>query len=338
MAGFVVGPWQVDPALSQIGPTPAKVVERRNEISQIVWPSMMSRFPALPLVAGFVSERTSTDRNDQTLVRNAVLQYPFPRTAELAAQGLADGALNIVVVDNAGGPVPSEPVRAVPIPGHPEATGVLLTHREGAETLHDLTVISAHGPHMLIQVVQYATPERAVDLAGRILDLQLPLIDTFVPTAPKPLATLPLDPTGLLARTVPLKPGQGDSMSSADYDPPGAIQLEGNPIQAGSAMRDAGVDTVAVSQTTVYQAGDADAAQRLAQALGDDLTTTRAAEPADEVPGIAGSRCMRVEDAGGLIAQHWCFATNDRFAFKAVARDLNNAHQQMAAQYLMLNR
>jgi len=185
----------------------------------------------------------------------------------------------------------------------------------------------------------FNTPRRnGLDLAGRILDLQLPLIDTFAPTAPTPLATLPLDPTGLLARTVPLKPGQGDSMSGADYDPPGAIQLEGNPIQAGSAMRDSGVDTVAVSQTTVYQARDADAAKRLAQALGDDLTTTRAAEPVDEVPGIAGSRCMRVEDAGGLIAQHWCFATNDRFAFKAVARDLNNAHQQMAAQYLMLNR
>ena len=103
-------------------------------------------------------------------------------------------------------------------------------------------------------------------------------------------------------------------------------------------MRDAGVDTVAVSQTTVYQARDAEAAQQLAQALGDDLTVTRAAQPADEVPGIAGSRCVRVEDAGGLIPQHWCFATHDRFAFKAVARELDNAHQLMAAQYLMLNR
>jgi hypothetical protein len=337
MAGFVVGPWQVDQALSRIEAAPAKVVQRRDEISQIVWPSMMSRFPALPLVAGFVSERTSTDRNDPTLVRNAVLQYPFPRTAELAAEGLADGALNILVVGNAGGPVPTEPVRAVPIPGHPEATGVLLTHQDGAAIVHDLTVISAHGPHLLIQVVQFATPERAVDLARRTLDLQLPLLDTFVPTPPKPLAELPRDPTGLLARTVPLKSGQGTSMSDADYDPAGAIQLEDNPIQAEGAMRDAGVDAVAVSQTTVYQARDADAAQRLAQALGDDITVTKAGQPAAEVPGIPASSCMRVAEAGGVISQHWCFATHDRYAFKAVARDLNNAHQQMAAQYLMLN-
>ena len=204
--------------------------------------------------------------------------------------------------------------------------------------MHELTVISARGPHVLIQVVQFATPERAAELAGRILDLQVPLIDTFVPTEPTPLATLPRDPSGLLARTVPLKPGQGDSMSDADYDPTGAIQLEDNPIQAGSAMQDAGVDTVATSQTTVYQARDAEAAQRLAQALGDDLAVRQAAQPVAEVPGLPGSRCVRIEDAGGLIPQHWCIATNERFTFKAVARQLDNAHQQIAAQYLMLGR
>ena len=129
---------------------------------------------------------------------------------------------------------------------------------EGTASVHELTVISARGPYVLIQVVQFATPERAAELAGRILDLQVPLIDTFVPTEPAPLATLPRDPSGLLARTVPLKSGQGDSMSDADYDPAGAMQLEDNPIQAGPAMQDAGVDTVAISQTTVYQARDAD--------------------------------------------------------------------------------
>ena len=336
MADFVVGPWQVDPTLTQIGAAPAKVVLHRNEITQVVWPSMMARLPSLPLVAGFVSERTSANPGDSTLLRNAVVQYPFPETAADAARGLADGALNIV--DHGGGPAMTEPVRAVPIPGHPEATGVLIKRLEGTASVHELTVISARGPHMLIQVVQFTTPERAAELAGRVLDLQLPLIDTFAPTAPKPLATLPLDPTGLLARTVPLKAGQGDSMSDADYAPAGAMQLEDNPIEAGAAMQDAGVGTVAVSQTTVYQTSDGDAAQRLAQALADDIAVTRAAQPAAEVPGIAGSRCVRAEGAGGLVSQHWCVATHDRFTFKAVARQLDNAHQQMAAQYLMLSR
>ena len=336
MAGFVVGPWQVDPALTQIGASPAKVIQRRNEIVQVVWPAMLARLPSLPLVAGFVSERTSTKPGDATLLRNALLQYPFPQTATDAAEALAAGALN--VVDHGGGPAMTEPVRPVPIPGHPEATGALMKRLEGTASVHELTVISARGPYVLIQVVQFATPERAAELAGRILDLQVPLIDTFVPTEPAPLASLPRDPSGLLARTVPLKSGQGDSMSDADYDPAGAVQLEDNPIQAGAAMQSAGVDTVAVSETTVYQARDAAAAQQLAQSLGDDIVERQSAQPAAGVPGLAGSRCVRTEDARTRIAHHWCIATNDRYTFKAVARELDNAHQQIAAQYLMLSR
>jgi hypothetical protein len=97
------------------------------------------------------------------------------------------------------------------------------------------------------------------------------------------------------------------------------------------------VDTVADSQTTVYQARDAEAAQRLAQALGDDIAESQAAQPAAGVPGLPGGRCVRIEDAARLIPHHWCIATNERFTFKAVARELDNAHQQMAAQYLMLS-
>ena len=99
-------------------------------------------------------------------------------------------------------------------------------------------------------------------------------VAAFVATKPDALATLPRDPSGLLARTVPLKPGQGDSMSDADYDPAGAMQLEDNPIQAGPAMQDAGVDTVAISQTTVYQARDAEAAQAYDAAI--DATANEA--------------------------------------------------------------
>jgi hypothetical protein len=88
----------------------------------------------------------------------------------------------------------------------------------------------------------------------------------------------------------------------------------------------------------VYQARDADAAQRLAQALVDDTAVSQAAQPAAQVPSLPGSRCVRIEDAAGLIPHHWCVATNEQFTFKAVARELDNAHRQIAAQYLMLSR
>ena len=64
-------------------------------------------------------------------------------------------------------------------------------------------------------------------------------------------------------------------MSNAAYDPAGALQLEDNPIQAGRAFTDAGVDLVSVSQTTVCQAKDPASAARRAQALADDTATRR---------------------------------------------------------------
>lgn len=127
-------------------------------------------------------------------------------------------------------------------------------------------------------------------------------------------------------------------MSNAAYDRAGALHLADNPIQAGRAFAGSGVDIVSTSQTTVYQAMDPASAQRLAQALGDGTAQLPASQPAPAVPGLPQSRCLRIDEEGGLIPRYWCIATADRFAFKAVARELDNAHQQMAAQYRILVR
>ncbi|MGH3552439.1 MAG: DUF7373 family lipoprotein [Mycobacterium sp.] len=140
------------------------------------------------------------------------------------------------------------------------------------------------------------------------------------------------------ARTLPLKQGQGDSMSNAAYDPAGALHLEDNPIQAAQAFTATGVDVVSISQTTVYRAGDPDGARRLAQSLGDATAQRPASQPAAVVPGLPGSRCVRIDGEGGLVPRYSCIAAADRFAFKAVARQLDNARQQIAAQYLILTR
>jgi hypothetical protein len=334
MAGHVVGPWQVDPRLTSPGPTGAVVLERRDQIGLVVWAAMLTRFPLAPFIVGFTCDRKAADPNDPTSLRTAVLRYPDAGSADAAAQGLADGALAMPVVAETAQPVPAAPLQAIPVPGHAEATGVLFSRPQGASVIQDLTVFSAHGPYVFIQVVSGAPAEVAAALAGRTLDLQGPLIDRFQPTDPAQFASLPLDPAGLLARTLPLKAGQGNSMSNAAYDRAGALQLEDNPIRAGQAFDDAGVDVVAASQTTVYQAADSDSAQRLADALAD---ARPGAQPAAAVPGLPQSRCVRVDEAGGVIHRHWCIATVDRYAFKTLAQQLDTAHQQMAAQYMILS-
>jgi hypothetical protein len=125
-------------------------------------------------------------------------------------------------------------------------------------------------------------------------------------------------------------------MSDAAYDRPGVLQLEDDPVAAGPALDAAGVDVVSVSQATVYQATDSAGAQRLSSALADQAAGRPGAQPAAVAPGLAHSRCVSLNDAGGLVAKFWCTATADLYALKTVARQLANAQQQLTAQYRML--
>lgn len=338
MAGYVLGPWQVDPTLSRPDTTGALVIANSQGLFNVLSPSMMTRTPLLPLIVGLVADRKAADPTDPTSLRTAVLRYSDPGAAAAIAAGMTAGALAMPVdMGPSTEPIPTQPVQSVPIPGHPDVNGALLTRSDGTQIIHELTVASAHGPYVLLQDAQTAqAPDRAAELAGRALDLQGPLIDQFQPTSPAQFATLPLDPTGLLARTLPATPGTGTSMSNAAYDPASALQLEDDPIAADAAFTAAGVEVVSISQDTLYQTRDADSAQRLAQALGDDTAKRPGSQPAAPVPGLTQSRCMQIDDSGGLIPHHWCIATVDRYAFKAVARQLDNAQQQIAAQYRIL--
>lgn len=235
MAGYVVGPWQVDSRLTRPGSTGAVVITDRLGIGTIVYPEMLTRSSLLPIIVGFSCERNAADPNDPTSLRNAVLRTADPGAATTIAEGLAAGALNMPpAVLKTASMIPTEPIRSIPIPGHPEATGILLVHREGDQAVEEVIAVSAHGPYVLLQVARSGQgPEQAAALAGRALDQQVPLIDSFAPTDPAQFAALPLDPTGLLARTLPLKPGQGTTMSDATYDRAGALQLEDDPVAAG---------------------------------------------------------------------------------------------------------
>lgn len=202
-------------------------------------------------------------------------------------------------------PTVTEPEQPVAISGHPDTSATLLTFQEGAQTVRELSAFTAHGPYVLLQVARCApAPNCQARLAARTLDLQLPLIDTFKPTAGQ-FSSLPLDPTGLLARTLPLPADQTTSTSGAIYPLAGALHLEENPVQTGPLLTAAGVDDVSVNLTTVYQGTDPAAAQTLAQAYSDTTAKTLGAQTAPPVPGLPQSRCIKVGGPGGLVPRYW---------------------------------
>ncbi len=337
MAAYVVGPWQADATLTAAGAqTTATVIESFDQLARVVWAPIAGGAYGLPFVVGFSSERQSPGTDPQMSLRNAVLRFADAAAASAAAQNMSARAMSMPRVPSAT-PIVTEPEQAIPIPGHPDAAGALLTFQEGAQSVRELTVFTSRGPYVLVQVARCASgPDCEAPLAAHTLDLQLPLIDAFSPTAPDQFAALPLDPTGLVARTLPLPRDQATSTSGAAYPPAGALHLEDDPVEADPALKAAGVDEVAVNLTTIYQSRDPAAAQTLARSYGDAAAKTPAAQSAPAVPGLPQSRCTRVAGANGLVPRYWCLATAGRYTIKAVARQVDNAHQQVAAQYRML--
>lgn len=336
MAPYVLGPWQADENLTE-GAAPAGVlVLSKDDLAFNLRAFIAAGAFGQPLVVGFVVDRHNADASAPTSLRNGVLRFADDRAATDAVAAMTNSAM-IEGVDPNVSPTLSEPPASIPVPGHPESSGLLLKYNADDTMKQEVTALTAHGPYVVFQVAQHPKgPDAAAALAARAIDLQLPLLDGFAPSNPAFFPQLPLDPTGLVARTLPTPPADPTAMSGSAYPPAGALHAEANPVVAGAQLSAAGVDQVSIGQTTLYQAKDAAAATQLAQALGDDAAELPTTQAAAAVPGLPDSRCLLVADAAGLVPKYLCLATLDRYAFKTSARDFTRAQQQLAAQYRML--
>jgi hypothetical protein len=200
--------------------------------------------------------------------------------------------------------------------------------------------VSAYTPHGLYVLFQFTGSQESADvaaaLAGTTLDLQIPLIDQFAATPMDQLDSLPIDPSGLLARTVPLKDPTMDDL--AVYAPRGALHFEPNLAAAERFYATSGISAVAVNRAWVYQTRDP---QSAAAAL-DGLVAVNAApgaryQPAPGVPGLPGARCFDRGTGPGLAETRYrCMAVADRYLVQATAAQDVDVRQLLAAQYLML--
>jgi hypothetical protein len=315
----------------------ASVVNGFNELGHVVWPPIIAGADGMPFVIGFMSERKAPGANPPMSLRNAVLRFATPDVANAVAHNMTEAAMHMPR-DRTVTPVVTQPETALPIPGHPDTRATLLNFLEGNQSIQEITALTAHGPYVVIQVARCAAgPDCEASLAARTLDLQLPLIDTFTPTDPRQFPTLPQDPTGLVSKTLPLPPDQATITSGAAYPPAGALHLDADPTHTGPALTAAGVDYASVNLDTLYQAKDPTGAQSLASTLADNAAAEPGTQRAAPAPGLPQSRCTQMFDPSGLASRYWCVASVDRYVIKVIARQLDNAHQQLAAQYRILS-
>jgi hypothetical protein len=336
MAPYVLGPWQVDASLTEGSAPAAVVVLSKDDFAFNLRARVSAGAFGQPFVVGFVADRHNADQSAPMSLRNGVLRFADDRAAGDAVAAMTSSTMTLPL-DASVRPALTESPSAIPVPGHPGSSGLLLKYTEDATPKQEVTALTAHGPYVVFQVVQHPKgPDAAAALAAHALDLQLPLLDGFQPSNPTFFPQLPLDPTGLVARTLPTPLGEESPLSGSAYPPAGALHAEANPVVVGPQLSTAGVDEVSIGASTLYRTKDAATATALAKDFGDAAAKQPSAQAAAGVPGLPDSRCLLVADANGLVPKYLCLATFDRYAFKTSARDFTRAQQQLAAQYRML--
>ncbi|OSC34416.1 hypothetical protein B8W67_06660 [Mycolicibacillus koreensis] len=278
-------------------------------------------------VNGFTVQRASAGSRGLYL-QNTVLRYGSPADARVAADELAGKGAKLAAPFDEDAPQD----RHLAIPGRPESRGIAWEEKD-----HNLLIFTAHGPYVLVQQAAAENPDAAADLVVRTLDKQIPLIDTFEPTPVDKIPDLPLDPTGLLARTLEPAPDQRDRLNYGHYEPRGSLAFSDDPFADEKLFAEAGVTEIVFNGTDVYHARDAAGAEQIVSAWAEDREQDW--DPADAIPGLDGSRCHQqvikpgTDDAESAYA---CLFTAGDYAVDVFAKQKTKLRQMAAAQYLLL--
>ena len=271
-------------------------------------------------VNGFASARTLEQKK---LLVNAVLRFEDDADAAAAATEMGETALKQPGIDG--------PARKAAIPGHPEAqasTYTALDRQIGK--FNAAQSFTAHGPYVLMQQAQSTeSVDVATQLVAKTLDLQGPAIDKFRATDLAEFADITIDPTGLLARTIPVDEEDATVTQNTTYEQRGALHFQNDPVRSAKLFSDTGTDLVAVAKTNVYEAEDAAGAAKIVDGFLAEVKPM--SQPANAVKNLPGSHCLRLQDGG-----FYCLASADRYAIETSGSKLLESQQLAAAQYVML--
>jgi hypothetical protein len=317
MADFVLGPWEVDGALIGTYLSSYYVIATPDVLEQLGPAPIAAAAGQHGLIDGFASARRDPDK---TAMVNAVMRFADPGAATAAAAAMGEASAKQSVM----GVTPT----VVPIPGHPEAVASTypFTPHGTQEVRATVRSFAAHGPYVFMQFVQTVEGvDHATGLVAKAIDAQAPAIDRFTPAGD--LAAVPLDPTGLLAKTLPAAPSE--SAKNAVYGTRGAEHFQSDPVSSATLFKDTGTTEVAMGSTNVYQTKDEGSALMVTNAFNKEISSD-GTKPADAISALPDSHCYALPKA------FYCVVPAGRYAIEARGTTLDDVHQQLAAQYVLL--
>ncbi|WP_194817405.1 hypothetical protein [Nocardia sp. XZ_19_385] len=269
------------------------------------------------LVAGW---RTAGSRRENpNLGLNVELALLRFTSAELAVN-----AARVLAEETHKTNPPKHPLEIAGYPGH-----TFLSYNDAVETWlprGDYVV------KLFIRNVLATPPDPAplLDFAKRALDKQFELLQGYAPTAADKLSENPIDPEGLLARTLPSPDLGTDEDHTGVYPVAAELHLRSRPDMMKRAYDDAKVDLIATAGSQIYRTGDPAAAERLLAALTEGLTASF--YPYDSPPGLPDAKCYKAKSGSTF----GCYLTYEHLLAEVVASQPQDLNQKMAAQYKLL--
>ncbi|UUO02153.1 hypothetical protein M4D79_00520 [Mycolicibacterium novocastrense] len=327
MAEHVVGPWEVDSELAHYV-MPTAILKDSAALRMLLFEESAMAAGKHNFVTGFSSARRTED--DGASLVNAVLRFPDPQAAAAAAAEFGDIALQPGLLDY----VPQ--AQPVSVRNHPGTRASAFQLRQVGSDLMETTVsaYTAHGPFVLVQSAE--TPDGAgptADMVAKALDQQIAAIDAFTPTAVSELANLPVDESGMLARTVPETRDNPPAVTNQTFGPRAATHFQTFPQASAELFADTDMDVWSKGRASVYRVRDEQSAAEMLEQFATELTDSTGQAVAS-VPNMPDSPCIRREEPLGAYVV--CFAATDRYVIEAASPQLTDAHQLTAAQYVML--
>lgn len=326
LAAYVVGPWEVDPTLVDSVVTETLVLKDARAISALLSDPVQFLAAQHHFIVGFSSNRTSsTPTGWAKALTNSVWEFATPEDAQGAALEISQQAPALRARD---------PGSSHRVPGYPQALARSRTLDGGTGTVESFT------PHGKYVVYNYSRNQNGdIDEAAaritKILDLQLRRIDEFQATDPAQFGSLPVDPTGVLARTLPM-PHENLTVQNGVYEPRAALHFEADPVTSAKLFAEAGMRMQGVgAATAVYQTRDETTAKTLFDGIRRRITESSDYTPLPPMNGLPSAVCTDKVDTNPR-STFQCLLTAGNYVAIVLATRREELLQKAAAQYLML--
>ncbi|MEV6337466.1 hypothetical protein AB0M12_22435 [Nocardia vinacea] len=330
LADYVALPYEADPSyVEDAWNLRSHIVLNRKTLGNLVINDTFDEV-AKDLTAGWVNAwSTGGAPEDKRRTLNvAVLMFPDAPTATTVGPMLEHDDFTY---NRDNQPVPITKHANTTAHWRPDISSI------GSWTVHDRYVI-------FIKVVDDTS---APDLPAlttqveRMLDVQIPLLDKFHPTPAGELQHIPLDPPGLLGRTLPSNP---DAPVRAEpdglYEGRGILSLlAADPTSMGT-LEKSEVDLAAFGDAAVFRSKTA----KGSQALWQHWQPSKNPEPNQkmvEAPSGLGEHVECYADMTGsgdkqTVSMNICVFQVDRYTVQAFGKQLQDLHQKVSAQYALL--